>query len=258
VALAGALIAGLTPMTGSAHQASTTRNAHAAAVTPAHAPSAAPVDIHVGWYDTQGGVNLPKGQTQENNQVVQYVQNRLNVRFTWDFVAPQANNAYDQKVSLVLASGQMPDVMWTNLQEFHKLANAGQLADLTQVVKQYASPYMKSLFAVAPRSMAAATINGKLMAIPDEQPDYQYDMLWVRQDWLNKVHMAAPKTLDQMIAVAKAFVKAKLGGSGTIGLIGPSGSTTLTSYNAMGGFDTIMQDYGAYQLLVRSFSGWLG
>jgi len=247
VALAGALIAGLTPMTGSAHQASTTRNAHAAAVTPAHAPSAAPVDIHVGWYDTQGGVNLPKGQTQENNQVVQYVQKRLNVRFTWDFVAPQANNAYDQKVSLVLASGQMPDVMWTNLQEFHKLANAGQLADLTQVVKQYASPYMKSLFAVAPRSMAAATINGKLMAIPDEQPDYQYDMLWVRQDWLNKVHMAAPKTLSQMIAVAKAFVKAKLGGSGTIGLIGPSGSTSLTSYNAMGGFDTIMQDYGAYQ-----------
>jgi len=85
------------------------------------------------------------------------------------------------------------------------------------------------------------------MAIPDEQPDYQYDMLWVRQDWLNKVHMAAPKTVAQMIAVAKAFVKAKLGGSGTIGLIGPSGSTTLTSYNAMGGFDTIMQDYGAYQ-----------
>ena len=247
LALAGAVTAGLTPMTGSAHQTSTTGRARGASVTPPYAPYALPVNIHVGWYDTQGGVNLPKGQTQENNQVLQYVQKRLNVRFTWDFVAPQANNAYDQKVSLVLASGQMPDVMWTNLQEFHKLANTGQLADLTQVVKQYASPYMKSLFAVASRSMAAATVNGKLLAIPDEQPDYQYDMLWVRQDWLNKVHMAAPKTVDQMIAVAKAFVKAKLGGSGTIGLIGPSGSTSLTSYNAMGRFDTIMQDYGAYQ-----------
>jgi putative aldouronate transport system substrate-binding protein len=106
---------------------------------------------------------------------------------------------------------------------------------------------MKSIFAAAPRALAAATVKGQLLAIPDTPVDYQYDLLWIRQDWLNKVHMAPPKTIDDLAAVAQAFVKAKLGGPNTIGLVGPSGGNTLVAYNGASGFDTIVDDYGAFE-----------
>jgi putative aldouronate transport system substrate-binding protein len=144
--------------------------------------------------------------------------------------------------------------MWCNLQEFHRLADAGLLADLTGVEKQYASPYMKSIFAAAPRSLAAATVNGQLLAIPDTPVDYQYQLLWVRKDWLDKVHMPAPKTIDDIAAVAQAFVKAQLGGPNTVGLVGPGSSNALgqntgglVTYNGVAGFDSLLASYGAFE-----------
>jgi putative aldouronate transport system substrate-binding protein len=212
-------------------------------------PYAQTVDMHIGWSDLKsGGAALPAGQTQMANDATTYIQKALNINFIYDFITPGANNAYDTKVSLVLASGSIPDVMQANLGQFHRMANAGLLEDLTAVTKQYWSPYLKSLFAAAPRSLAAATVGGKLLAIPDTPVDLQYQLLWVRQDWLDKVHLAPPKSVDDIVGVAQAFIGAKLGGANTVGLTGNSGGTTLSTYNGVSGWDSILSSFGAFEV----------
>src|SRR5262249_23818775 len=122
---AGTVGAGV--LAGAGLQAGT--RAVAAAAGP-ETPYAQTVDIPIGWTDNKaGGAAIPPGQTQILNDATTWVQKSLNVNLVWDFIAPTANNAYDTKVSLVLASGSMPDVMVTNLQQFHRLANAGMLED---------------------------------------------------------------------------------------------------------------------------------
>lgn len=145
--------------------------------------------------------------------------------------------------------------MQVNYQQLQQLVAADQVQELGSTYQQYASPYVKGLYANN-QSLQVATFNGKLMAIPDTQIDYQYNLLWVRKDWLDKLHLAPPKTLADLTKVARAFVKAKLGGPATVGLTGPSGTSTgvtpgggataLTAPNAPNGFDTICGAFGAY------------
>ncbi|MFR5856089.1 MAG: hypothetical protein ACLUE8_18190 [Lachnospiraceae bacterium] len=65
----------------------------------------------------------------------------------------------------------------------------------------------------------ACTVDGQLLAVPCVNNFYNNtQILWIRQDWLDKVNMEAPRTLDEMIAVAQAFKDAKLRGEDTIGI----------------------------------------
>jgi len=254
VALGMALVGALA--TSATAPALPARQNSAASGTPTWAaPYTKTVTMSIGWPALTGTSGLPSGATQQDNARVRYIERKLNVHFTWAFLA--AGDAYAQKVALSIASGDIPDVMQVNYQQLRQLAAAGLIQDLTPTYQQYASPYIKGLYALNHnRALQMATVNGKLMAIPDTQVDYQYNLLWVRKDWLDKLHLAAPKTLADVISVARAFVKNRVGGPNTIGLMGPSGaSATVTSnggsaaatvFNGPNGFDTLFGVYHAY------------
>ena len=78
------------------------------------------------------GNNLPAGDTLEDNEYVRYVEERLNVDIKYDFSVEDLD-AYNQKVTLAIASNNIPDVMIVNEQQFHRLAQANMLADLTDI-----------------------------------------------------------------------------------------------------------------------------
>ena len=51
--------------------------------------------------------------------------------------------------------------------------------------------------------------------------------MWIRQDWLDNLGLEAPRTWDEMVAVAEAFVNEDPDGNGendTIGILGPANS----------------------------------
>ena len=60
----------------------------------------------------------------------------------------------------------------------------------------------------------------------------------MRQDWLKKVGKELPKTLDEMLDVARAFKEAKLGGEDTVGL-------GMFNSNANYDYRGILAAYGA-------------
>ncbi|MCY0878694.1 MAG: extracellular solute-binding protein [Firmicutes bacterium] len=204
------------------------------------------VNITVGWFSSEP-TGLPPGATQTNNAYVTTVEKTLNVHLIWSFLEPASE--LQTKENLVIADNQLPDVMVVNQQTMEELAQAGKIENLTSVFQKDASPYLKSLYASNDnRALKTATINGKLMAIPDTQIGYQWNLLWIRKDWLEKLHLQPPKTMAQVVQVAKDFIAHHLGGKNTIGLVGPGTNSpnSLTMYNNFGGLDTIFGAFGAY------------
>lgn len=161
---------------------------------------------------------LPEGDTVENNQYTRYLKEKSNI--TAKILWYASGNDYEQKSKLAIGSGDIPDVLLVDEQTFRTLAAAGQLEDLTEVYDKYKAPLTEELFASTDgKALEKATIKGKLMAIPNiaVQAD-AVSMLFVRQDWLDKLGLEGPKTVADVEKIAKAFVDNKMGGEGTIGL----------------------------------------
>lgn len=57
-------------------------------------------------------------------------------------------------------------------------------------------------------------MDGKLYAIPTRTIPFAASSLYIREDWLDKVGMKAPTTLDELVAVLKAFKDKDPGGNG--------------------------------------------
>lgn len=171
-----------------------------------------------------GAGNLPSGDSYENNQFTRYVKEKLNISFKAAFTA--SPDAYEQKLKLAIASNELPDVMELSETDFKKLAENGQIEDLTDAFNKYASPTLKKIYdSTNGMALKQATVGGKLLAMPNVNTMADFtNVLWIRKDWLDKLGLKEPKTLDDISAVAKAFIEKDPDGNGqadTMGLPGP-------------------------------------
>ncbi|WP_165822668.1 extracellular solute-binding protein [Paenibacillus montanisoli] len=170
------------------------------------------------------GNNLPDGDTLENNKFLKYVEDRLNVKVKYEF-SVEDMDAYNQKVNLTIASSTIPDIMVVNEQQFKRLAKAGSLADLTDIYEKYSSPLIKEYYSSYSddRVLNTGRIDGKLYGLPNTNIDGSYQLLWVRKDWLDKLNLKVPSSIEDVKAVAKAFKEQDPDGNGkpdTVGLLG--------------------------------------
>lgn len=165
--------------------------------------------------------HLIEGQSPEKNIVLDLIKEDLNidVKIAWQ----AEDSEYNNKLSLNIASENLPDIMYiTNYLTFRELAENGMLADLTDVYEKYAGDYLKSTYATFEgRNLEPLTIDGKLYALSTANIGYGHDILWLRKDWLDKLGLEVPKTMDELKFVLKEFVEKDPGGNGegnTIGL----------------------------------------
>ncbi|MDO3412522.1 extracellular solute-binding protein [Saccharibacillus sp. CPCC 101409] len=193
------------------------------------------------------GNNLPGGDTLENNQYLKYVEDRLNVDINYDFSIEDLD-AYNQKVTLAIVSNKIPDVMVVDEQQFQRLAKANMLADLTDVYDKYASPLIKEYYAsyTDDRVLNTGRIDGKLYALPNTNIDGNYQLLWIRKDWLDKLKLETPKTMDDVKSVVQAFVEQDPDGNGKADTLGLLGDTTVVGDGGFFTFDPVFNAYHSY------------
>jgi putative aldouronate transport system substrate-binding protein len=194
--------------------------------------------------------NLPAGETLENNQFMKYYKDQLNVEFKLAFSVADFD-PYNEKSKLLVASNDLPDYLLIYKEDIFRLAQrSGLLEDLSGWYQNYASPYVKQFYDTAPnnRSLKAGTLDGKLYALTNNLPQIDsYTFLWVRQDWLDKLGLQQPRTLDDVIAVAKAFRDKDPGGNGPGNTIGLGGNPDLYAVGSeMLMFGPIFSLYNAY------------
>ncbi|GHU19617.1 lipoprotein LipO [Spirochaetia bacterium] len=147
------------------------------------------------------------GDTYENNIWSRKIKNDLNIDVQVAFTADWSTGAYDTQLNLKMASGDLPDLLRiSSYRIFKDAVDAGMLADITDVFEQYASDELKDMVARYPSSLEYVKVNGRMYGIPPFNGNAQMaPLLWIREDWLRNVGMQPPKTVNEMIAVARAF-----------------------------------------------------
>jgi putative aldouronate transport system substrate-binding protein len=197
---------------------------------------------------------LPEGDTPEDNQYTRAVKDVLNIDVQYLWTAATAD--YDSKVNLSIASNDLPDAMVVNLTQLTQLVAADQIEDLTATYNTYVSPTVKQMMdSSGGIALDAVTFDGKIMAIPAlTVPDDGYQLMWIRKDWLDKLGLPIPKTVDEIEATAQAFIDEDPGGLGagnTIGILGPQNGGVLYAdflrpTNGNFAFDPVFSAYHAY------------
>lgn len=212
------------------------------------------VTINIGL-KVQPANPLPEGDSPDSNVYTKMLAEKLNIKTVTSWVAAEGKD-YDQKVNLSIAADDLPDGLVVNTSQLLQMVKAGQLADLTDAYNKYTSPAMKDMMAkTGGKALAGVTFGGKILAIPSlAVPDDGYHVTWIRQDWLDKLGLKPPKTLDDLEAIAKAFMDKDPGGNGKGNTIGISGqqnggklySHFLDSTNNSFGLDPVFGAYAAY------------
>lgn len=167
-----------------------------------------------------------------------------------NYVIAAAGDDYTQKLTMAIASNDLPDLIDLPPEEFSELANAGMLADITEAYDTYASDLLKQTIEVdGGIQLASAKVDGKLYGIPQlSAADGTCDLLWIRTDWLENLGLKAPATMDELIEVARAFRYDDPDGNGvddTWG-IGFQQSIVTEEGASPGSFEGFFAGYGAY------------
>ncbi|MBP1994260.1 extracellular solute-binding protein [Paenibacillus eucommiae] len=153
------------------------------------------------------GFKFEPGQSIDKNLVYDFYESDLGVKLTNEWVVPQ--DQYEGKVNVAISSGSIPDLVLVNGTQLKSLIEAGMIEDLTEVIGKYASEATrKKLDSDGGLALNAASVDGKIYAVPAMTQGYlESSMIWVRQDWLDKLGLQPPKTIDDVINIATAFAK---------------------------------------------------
>ncbi|MFB5198055.1 ABC transporter substrate-binding protein [Neobacillus sp. KR4-4] len=196
---------------------------------------------------TPGIAKLPPGQTYEDNAYTKYLKETLNIQSKNKFEA-QDGDAYKQKVSMAVASGDIPDIMAVDAATLRQLVDNELIADLTDVYESSTSDLVKDMYdSYDGRALEAATFDGKLMALPSTQNANIPTMLWLRQDWLDKLGLKGPKTLDDVEKILTEFTQKDPGGNGKGITVGLALSPSIGGmYGSLFQADNILQTYDSF------------
>ncbi|CAI6042351.1 Lipoprotein LipO [Paenibacillus sp. JJ-100] len=152
-----------------------------------------------------GKESLAQGDTHANNIWTRGYRDELGIDVTYEWIVPDAN--YNDKMNVTLASGDLPDVLKVSAVQFEQLHEAGMLEDLTEVYDKYASDLVKGFMSAEDGAgLKPVTKDGKVYAMVSFPGSLDSsDMIWIRQDWLSKVGLEAPKSMQDVIQIAEAF-----------------------------------------------------
>lgn len=172
----------------------------------------------------QNAAVFKEGETIEDNVHTRLIKERLGIEIKYNWVVTNTNDGYKNKLRLELSSGgEMPDVVVYrgDMETVNLLIDSGQFMAVDELIEQYAGEEYKKGLALDPTIWYPITRDGKKMALPILDYAYNGDQaLWIREDWLRKLNLKAPTTLEEMEAVMDAFVNGDPDGNGLADTIG--------------------------------------
>ncbi|WP_024831723.1 extracellular solute-binding protein [Ruminiclostridium josui] len=203
---------------------------------------------------------LPKtpGETLEDNRWTKLYKDELgiNIKYAWTVKGNEQSDAYIQKINVTLASGELPDVVLVNPSQLKQLVDSDMIEDMTKYYNDYASEDFKKIMTEeGTGNIDSVMFDGKMMAIPEPvSTNEAAHYLWIRNDWLKKLNLQAPKTMDDVLKISEAFTNQDPDGNGkndTIGL-----PITKDLYNGCMGLEGFFAGYHAYpNMWVEDSSG---
>ncbi len=230
---------------------------------PTAAPAGGPVASVEGKYDppieVTSAISLnpdtkfQNGDDISNNVWTRAYLDELGIRLKYQWTVD--GSQYTQKLNMVIASNSLPDFFVCNAEQLAMLHDSGMIADMTSAYDQYASADTRKVIEQDPTGYKASFIDGQMMGLPstDSSPGGAA-VLWIRNDWLKKLNIPQPKTMQDLVAAAQAFVEKDPDGNGAKDTFGLAFCKNLwSSFADMTG---IFNAYHAYpNIWIKDASG---
>ncbi|MFC4776665.1 extracellular solute-binding protein [Paenibacillus sp. GCM10023252] len=172
---------------------------------------AGPTEISLMAINT--GAEAPK----DDNAIELEMEKRTNTKLNIKYIP---SNNYGDKFKVTIASGDIPDVMlttWIYDPVVMQAIREGAFWDLTPYLKDY--PNLMNTY--PKESWDNTRIDGKNYGIPRPRPlagGVAFPAL--RKDWMDKLGLSTPKTMDELYTVLKAFTENDPDGNGKKDTVG--------------------------------------
>ncbi len=193
------------------------------------------------------------GETMENNVHTKWAKERLGIDLKYLWSASTQNKAFETRIRLALSANEpMPDVIAVdNVKLANDLIDSGQFMEVKSLWDKYASPTYKKAVNEDPTMWYPFMRKDGAYAIPI--PDYAWNndtVLWIRQDWMEKLKLPEPKTLADLEKIMDAFTNQDPDGNGkndtygiTLALKDSFRSTQNTASFIFGAYGTIPEQW---------------
>lgn len=158
-------------------------------------------------YDLESGIK--SGTTPENQSFNKIAKEVLNIKLEYSVIG--SSTAYDNKINLAIAAGNMPDMFYTtNAALFTQLLEQDKLADLSDALWYLNDDLLENYLTYFPELLPTCMKDGKLYSLPAISNKYtSAQKLYIRKDWLEIANVEAPKTIADLITVGEAFLAHK-------------------------------------------------
>ncbi|MCU6708550.1 extracellular solute-binding protein [Paenibacillus sp. J5C_2022] len=129
--------------------------------------------------------------------------------------APSSATNSQELFNITMASGELPDIVHFNMKDvYDNYGVEGAFEPLNDLIDEHA-PNIKALFEERPELKRYATASDGNIYYINFIPDGQVAKGWfIREDWLEKLQLEAPKTVDELYTVMKAFREQDPNGNG--------------------------------------------
>lgn len=153
-------------------------------------------------------------ESWEDNRWIRLFQDELNIEVKYRWIVN--TEQYAQKWKMSMASGDIPDVSKVDLIDLNHLADAGMIQDMGPYWDKYVNELTQSVVTADGTAVYdAIKVDGKMMGVPQVMAALDnYCYLWLRTDWMKKLDIEAPKTMEDFNKMLESFVTQDPDGNG--------------------------------------------
>lgn len=212
------------------------------------------IEYTLGKMTSVNNSNMPENDTYTDNAYTRYIKSVINVQNVDVFEANDSQ--YDTNVSMVISMGSLPDIMVVSSQdEVEQLVEAGLIEDLTESYNNCISDRIRKMYESYGDSLKdMVTYDGKIMALPETNITDGPNLVWLRKDWMDRLGLSEPHTIDDVVNIVKHFISEDPGNNGvdasgkpnTVGLAVDTDVTGECGYSSEFLLDIIFACFGAY------------
>ena len=182
----------------------------------------------------------------EKDDILKYLNEKLGIDLDINVITSD----YESKLNLEVSSGDAPDIMQVSAAQFKSLEKQGVFLPLEDIL-----PTMENFMRRYPDVLEDATLRYKdhLYFLNGRDADDQiiksYSSIWIRKDWLEKLNLEIPRTLEDFKEVAIAFTTKDPDGNGindTFGYTGQGGN--VANLDSMYAWNPFLGAFGVGEL----------